>query len=218
MADIFDLFRQISKKESPSSTPVSRLIVGLGNPGEEYKNTRHNAGFLTVDALADSLGTHIDRMKFHALTAEATIGSERVLLVKPMTYMNNSGQAVAEAASFYKIPPERILVISDDISLAPGRMRVRRKGSAGGQKGLKSIIEHLGSEDFPRIRMGVGAKPHPDYDLADWVLSNFSKSEAEALKSAIDCAREGIRLIVSDKFDEAVQLCNSHVPTGKDPN
>lgn len=210
MADIFDLFRQIAKKESPSSAPVSRLIVGLGNPGEEYKNTRHNAGFLTVDALADHLGVHIDRMKFHALTVEAMIGSERVLLVKPMTFMNNSGQAVAEAASFYKISPEKILIISDDISLDPGKMRVRRKGSAGGQNGLKSIIAHLGTDEFPRIRMGVGAKPHPDYDLADWVLSNFSKNETEALNSAIVCAIEGIKLILADQFDKAMQLCNSH--------
>ena len=211
MADIFELFRQISKPAA-SVSPISWMIVGLGNPGEEYRNTRHNAGFLTVDAFAGSLGAHIDRMKYHALTTEVTVGDVRVLLLKPMTYMNESGVAVSEAASFYKIPSDHILVISDDISLAPGKLRLRRKGSAGGQKGLKSIIEHLGTEDFPRLRMGVGAKPHPDFDLADWVLSNFTKAETEALNGAIQCAHEGIRNILSNRFDDAVQLCNSYPP------
>lgn len=211
MADIFELFRQISKPQA-SSAPISWIVVGLGNPGEEYRNTRHNAGFLTIDALADQLGVHIDRMKFHALTAEANIGDARVLLLKPMTYMNESGVAVGEAASFYKIPSDHILVISDDISLSPGKLRLRKKGSAGGQKGLKSIIEHLGTEDFPRLRMGVGAKPHPDFDLADWVLSNFTKSEFELLNGAIQCACDGVRRILGDKFDDAVQLCNSYPP------
>ena len=201
MADIFELFRQISSNKNTTQAPISWIIAGLGNPGEEYRNTRHNAGFLTVDALADRLGAHIDRMKFHALTAEVTIGESRVLLLKPMTYMNESGVAVSEAAAFYKIPSDHILVISDDISLAPGKLRLRRKGSAGGQKGLKSIIERLGTENFPRLRIGVGAKPHPDYDLASWVLSNFSKSEMELLRGAIGCAEEGIRLILKDQFD-----------------
>ena len=209
MADIFDLFRQISKPSSPSA-PISWIVVGLGNPGEEYKNTRHNAGFLTIDALAESLGLHIDRMKFHALTTEATIGSTRVLLLKPMTYMNESGLAVSEAAAFYKIPADHILVISDDISLAPGKLRLRKKGSAGGQKGLNNIINRLGTEDFPRLKMGVGAKPHPDYNLADWVLSDFSKSEMDELRGAIQCAYGGIRMILDGKFDEAVQHCNSY--------
>lgn len=210
MADIFELFRQISSNKPQANAPIRWIIVGLGNPGEEYRRTRHNAGFLTVDAMADRLGIHIDRMKFHALTAEATIEETRVLLLKPMTYMNESGVAVSEAASFYKIPADHILVISDDISLAPGKLRLRRRGSAGGQKGLKSIIEHLGTEDFPRLRMGVGAKPHPDYDLAAWVLSEFTKEETEPLNSAIACAEQGIRLILNDQFDAAVQLCNSH--------
>ena len=210
MADIFELFRQISSNKNIAQSPISWIIVGRGNPGEEYRNTRHNAGFLTVDALAERLGAHIDRMKFHALTTEVTIGDSRVLLLKPMTYMNESGIAVSEAAAFYKIPADHILVISDDISLAPGKLRLRRKGSAGGQKGLKSIIERLGTENFPRLRMGVGAKPHPDYDLASWVLSNFSKSEMELLRGAIGCAEEGIRLILRDQFDNAVQHCNSY--------
>ena len=218
MADIFELFRQISSNKNIGQAPISWMIVGLGNPGEEYRNTRHNAGFLTVDTLADHLGVHIDRMKFHALTTEVTIGESRVLLLKPMTYMNESGLAVSEAASFYKIPSDHILVISDDISLAPGKLRLRRKGSAGGQKGLKSIIERLGTENFPRLRMGVGAKPHPDYDLASWVLSNFSKSETELLRGAIGCAEEGIRMILKDQFDNAVQHCNSYplIPTSSE--
>ena len=211
MADIFDLFRQISKPSTPSA-PISWIVVGLGNPGEEYKNNRHNAGFMTIDALAESLGLHIDRMKFHALTAEATVGNTRILLLKPMTYMNESGLAVSEASSFYKIPADHILVISDDISLAPGKLRLRKKGSAGGQNGLKNIINRLGTEDFPRLKMGVGAKPHPDYNLADWVLSDFSKNEMDDLRGAIQCAHSGIRMILDGKFDEAVQHCNSYPP------
>lgn len=212
MADIFELFRQISGKENTAAEPVTWLIVGLGNPGEEYRNTRHNAGFCAIDTLAEQCGIHIDRARFHALTAEVRLGGTRALLVKPMTYMNHSGLAVKEAAAFYKIPPEKILVFSDDINLAPGKIRVRRKGSAGGQKGLNSIIEQLGTEDFPRIRLGVGAKPHPDYDLADWVLSNFTEQEASALRAAAACASDGAKKILDGKFDEAVQLCNSFVP------
>lgn len=212
MADIFDLFRQISGKKEEQA-PVSWLIVGLGNPGEEYRFTRHNAGFLTVDEIARELGAAVDRMKFHALTGDANIGGVRALLMKPMTMMNASGIAVGEAAKFYKLPPERVLVISDDITLAPGRLRVRAKGSAGGHNGLKSIIEHLGSENFPRIRMGVGEKPHPDMDLADWVLSGFTEKERAAMHEAVPCVKEGIGYILRGEFDKAVQTCNSHKPT-----
>ncbi len=209
MADIFELFRQISGK-SEGSAPVSWLVVGLGNPGDEYRSTRHNAGFMAIDEIARGLGAPVDRMKFHALTGDVMIDGVRVLLMKPMTMMNASGIAVGEAAGFYKLPPERVLVVSDDITLAPGRLRVRAHGSAGGHNGLKSIIEHLGSENFPRIRMGVGEKPHPDMDLADWVLSNFTDSEKLQLHSAALCAEEGLKLILSGNFDRAVQLCNSH--------
>jgi PTH1 family peptidyl-tRNA hydrolase len=214
MADIFDLFRKIEKGGAAKSAPVSWLIVGLGNPGDNYRYTRHNAGFMTVDALAESLGVRLDRMKFHALTAEAQIGDCRVLLMKPTTFMNNSGIAVAEAASFYKIASDHILVISDDISLAPGKMRVRAKGSAGGHNGLKSIIEHLSTEEFPRLRMGVGAKPHPDYDLADWVLANFPKDDLTRINEAAKCAQDGIRKLLNGDLDSAVQICNSHKPSG----
>jgi len=158
---IFDLFRQIEKKEE-TSAPVSFMIVGLGNPGDKYRETRHNVGFVAVDHLAEGLGIKLDRAKFHALVGEGRIGDVRVLFMKPETYMNNSGVAVGEAASFYKLPPERILVLHDEISFEPGVIRIRRKGSAGGHNGLKSIIASLGSEDFPRIKIGVGKKPSPD--------------------------------------------------------
>ncbi len=212
MADIFDLFRQIASKKTENTGAVEWIVVGLGNPGEEYRNTRHNAGFLTIDAIADSLGVHIDRMRFHALTAEASLAGKKVLLLKPMTLMNASGTAVTEAAHFYKIPLERILVISDDINLDVARLRLRPSGSDGGQRGLKSIIACFGSNAFPRLRVGVGAKPHPDYDLASWVLSTFSKEELSALSSAAPTARAGIEKILSGDFDGAVQLCNSHRP------
>ena len=210
MADIFDLFRQIAKKEEPPKAPISHLVVGLGNPGDKYFNTRHNAGFLSIDYVAQTCGVRIDRSRFHALCAEAQIGSHRVLLMKPQTMMNLSGTAVGEAATFYKIAPENVIVLSDDITQAPGKIRVRRKGSAGGHNGLKDIIAHLGSDNFPRIRLGVGEKPHPDYDLAAWVLSEFTKSEQEALFGAFGCVQKGLGMILDGKFDDAMQLCNSY--------
>ena len=212
MADIFDLFKQIAKKEDSPKEPVSWLIVGLGNPGEKYRMTRHNAGFLTLDYLAEAWGVRIDRAKFHALCGEATVGAHRVLLMKPQTLMNASGLAVQEAAAFYKIAPDRILVISDDIAQAPGKMRVRRKGSAGGQKGLNDIIVCMGTDAFPRLRMGVGAKPHPDFDLAAWVLSEFGKADFEKLSATFPTAKEGVEKILSGDFDGAMQICNSFVP------
>lgn len=209
MADIFELFRQIAGNQ-PSAGGISWLVVGLGNPGDAYRSTRHNAGFMAIDEIARTLGTTVDRARFHALTGEATIGELRILLMKPMTMMNLSGQAVGEAARFYKLPPERVLVFSDDITLAPGRLRVRAKGSAGGHNGLKSIIEQLGSDAFPRIRMGVGEKPHPDMDLADWVLSSFTPDEKVLLHNACTCARVGMERILADDFPAAVQICNSY--------
>ncbi len=213
MADIFELFKQIAKKEEAPKEPITHLVVGLGNPGDKYFNTRHNAGFLAMDYIAQKCNARVDRSKFRALVGEATVGSHRVLLMKPQTLMNLSGTAVGEAASFYKIAPENIIVLSDDITQAPGRLRLRRRGSAGGQKGLNNIIETLGSEDFPRIRFGVGAKPHPDYDLAAWVLSEFSKDEQKLLFDCFSAAWEGLCLILDGKFDAAVQICNSHRPT-----
>ena len=212
MADIFDLFKQIAKKEEAPKEPVTWIIAGLGNPGEKYRMTRHNAGFLTLDAIAEKVGARIDRAKFHALCGETQIGAHRVLLLKPQTLMNASGTAVQEAAAFYKIAPDHILVISDDIAQAPGKMRLRKKGSAGGQKGLKDIITCMGTDAIPRLRMGVGEKPHPDYDLADWVLSNFTKKEQELLFGCFDSAWQGIQKLLDGDFDGAMQICNSHTP------
>ena len=170
------------------------LVVGLGNPGGEYQNTRHNAGFMAVDCIADALGVRITKIKYKALCATASYRGQKLLLLKPETFMNASGLAVEAAAHFYKIPPERVLVLFDDISLPVGKIRVRKSGSAGGHNGIKSIIGGLNSQSFPRVKIGVGAKPHPDYDLADWVLSNFTGPEdkliTEATARAADAALE----------------------------
>ena len=183
---------------------VDFIIVGLGNPGKKYEGTRHNAGFVAVEALAKRLGVRVDRVKFKALCGEAVIGDKKVLLMMPQTFMNNSGEAVREAAAFYKLPPERCLILCDDISLPVGTIRIRRKGSDGGQRGLRSIITLCGSEAFPRVKIGVGQKPHPDYDLAAWVLSKFTKDEAPLLLSAADRAAEAACLIVEGDIDEAM--------------
>lgn len=187
---------------------IEFLIVGLGNPGGKYEITRHNAGFLWADLFAESLNTEIKRLKYHALTAEVNIDGHRCLLMKPQTFMNNSGEAVSEAAKFYKIPLEKIIVVFDDISLPIGKLRVRRKGSAGGHNGIKSIIAHLGSENFPRVKLGVGAKPHPDYDLADWVLTSFKKEDFPALKEAMESACKAVELIVKGETDRAMNQYN----------
>lgn len=195
-------------KDTSRSGGIEFLIVGLGNPGGKYEITRHNAGFLCADLFAESMNTEIKRLKYHALTAEVNIDGHRCLLMKPQTFMNNSGEAVAEAAKFYKIPLEKIIVVFDDISLPIGKLRVRRKGSAGGHNGIKSLISHLGSENFPRVKIGVGAKPHPDYDLADWVLASFKKEDFPALKEAMVNAGEAIKLIVNGNTDKAMNLYN----------
>lgn len=195
-------------KDTSRAGGIEFLIVGLGNPGGKYEITRHNAGFLCADLFAESMNTEIKRLKYHALTAEVNIDGHRCLLMKPQTFMNNSGEAVAEAAKFYKIPLEKIIVVFDDISLPIGKLRVRRKGSAGGHNGIKSLIAHLGSENFPRVKIGVGAKPHPDYDLADWVLASFKKEDFPALKEAMVNAGEAIKLIVNGNTDKAMNLYN----------
>ena len=186
MANIFDLFKKIEKESATPAGPVTHLLVGLGNPGAQYTTTRHNAGFLALDAIAEELGVRVERARFKALTGEATLAGKRVLLLKPQTFMNLSGQAVREAAAFYHIDPAQIIVIYDDIHLPIGRLRVRGKGSDGGHNGIKSLIAELGSDAFPRIRVGVGERPDPAYDLADWVLSSFTPAEREAL--AANCA------------------------------
>lgn len=184
------------------------IIAGLGNPGAKYEMTRHNAGFLAIDMLAMKQNKEIKRLKFHALTCDAEIEGKKCLLMKPQTFMNNSGEAIGEAAKFYKIPPQNIIVLSDDISLDVGKIRIRRKGSAGGHNGLKSITAHLGSEDFPRVKIGVGKKPNAYMDLADWVLGRFPKELEPQLKEALENADGAISLIVQDKFDRAMNLYN----------
>ena len=211
MANIFDLFKQIASGKTAVTRPVEWLVVGLGNPGEKYARARHNAGFLAMDYLSQSAGNvKLDKLKFHALVGEATIADTRVLLMKPQTMMNLSGTAVKEAADFYKIAPDHVLILSDEIALAPGKLRLRKKGSAGGHDGLKDIIAKLGSEEFPRLRIGVGSPTHPDYDLVDWVLGEFPKEDQDALFSAFGCAARGVELVLAGRFDEAVNLCNSH--------
>ncbi len=191
-----------------SNGPVSWLIVFLGNPGPKYECTRHNAGFMTADAMAKKLGVSINKLRFKALTASADIGGEKVLLMKPQTFMNLSGEAVGEAARFYKVPPEHVIVVSDEVSLPLGKLRVRPKGSAGGHNGLKSIIAHLGSDAFPRIRLGVGAPPHPDYDMADWVLSVFRNQDLEDMLSASDRAAEAVITYITDGPERAMNKFN----------
>ena len=208
MANIFDLFKQISTDNDAKTLPVEYIVVGLGNPGEKYANTRHNAGFLSIDYIAEKKSVRIDRAKFKSLTATVEIGGKGVLLMKPQTFMNLSGEAVGQAARFYKLGADRIIVISDDISLDVGRLRVRRKGSAGGHNGLKSINEHLGTDAYPRVKVGVGEKPHPDFELADWVLSSFDKTELQKLAQIYPTVLSGIEKIVSGDVDGAMQICN----------
>lgn len=191
------------RKPAPTGA-VDWLIVGLGNPDKKYEGTRHNAGFAVVEALAEEHGVKVDRVKFKSLCGQAVIGGQKVLLMKPQTYMNNSGEAVREAASFYKLPPEKVLVVCDDISLSVGTIRLRRKGSDGGQRGLRSIITLCGSDLFPRIKVGVGQKPHPDYDLAAWVLSKFTKDESAPLLAAVKDAVGAAAMIVDGRMDEAM--------------
>ena len=191
-----------------NSGGVRWLIVFLGNPGPRYAFTRHNAGFLTGDALAEKLGVSVQRLRFRALTGQAEIAGQKVLLMKPQTMMNLSGDAVAPAAKFYKVPPERILVVSDEVSLPIGQIRIRKKGSAGGHNGLKSIIARLGSDQFPRIRVGVGAPPHPDYDMADWVLGAFQNQDAETIRAAAEAAAEACVSYIQDGPDKAMSKFN----------
>ena len=191
-----------------SGGAVDWLIVGLGNPGEKYENTRHNVGFLTVDELAERARVPVQKLKHRALTNTLEVGGVKVLLMKPQTYMNNSGEAVAPAAKFYKVPPEHILVVSDEIHLQPGRLRIRTKGSAGGHNGLKSIIAGLGTDVFPRIRIGVGAPPHPDYDMPDWVLGTPHGDDQIAVNDAAARAAEACAVYIRDGADRAMSRFN----------
>lgn len=188
---------------------VDFLIVGLGNPGPKYDKTRHNAGFRAMQALSDKLGCRVDRGKFQGLLGQCNYEGLKLILLMPQTFMNLSGDSVAQTARFYKLPPERVIVIYDDISLEPGRLRVRRSGSAGGHNGIKSIIAQLGSQEFPRVKIGVGAKPHPDYDLADWVLSTFSAQEEKALEDVWEKGAMAALTIATEGVERAAARFNS---------
>ena len=197
---MFDRFR------SPQG--VTWLVVFLGNPGAKYNGTRHNAGFMAADAMAKELNVAINKLRFKALTATVTIGGEKVLLMKPQTYMNLSGEAVGQAAKFYKISPEHVIVVSDEVAMPIGKLRIRKSGSAGGHNGLKDIIRHLGTQDFPRIRMGVGAAPHPDYDMADWVLSTFKNKDAEDMQALAERVSKAVQCYITEGPDRAMNKFN----------
>ena len=184
------------------------LIVGLGNPDRKYENTRHNCGWLALDHIAEKRGCKVNKIKYKSFVGQCVIAGKKVMLMKPTTYMNNSGQAVVEAMNFYKIKPENVIVIFDDVSLDVGKMRVRQKGSDGGQKGMRSIIYLSGSDEFPRIKIGIGAKPDPDWDLADWVLSKFTSDELKLLEKLFDNANEAVELIIEGKIDRAMNRFN----------
>ena len=198
----------IFKKKEFSSNSIEYIVVGLGNPGKQYEGTRHNAGFISLDYIADELGVKVNKIKFKSTVGEANISGKRCLLMKPSTYMNLSGQAVTEAMRFYKIPPQQVIVISDDISLDVGKIRIRRKGSDGGQKGLQNIIYLSGSDEFPRVKVGIGKKPHPDYDLKDWVLSRFTDKDKKLIAGRLPDIRGAVELIVSGDIDKAMNLYN----------
>lgn len=184
------------------------IVAFLGNPGLKYNGTRHNAGFMAAAAMEKKLGVSINKMRFKALTQTADIGGKKVLLMKPQTYMNLSGDAIAQAANFYKVPPERVIVVSDETALPIGRLRIRRGGSAGGHNGLKSVIARLGTDQFPRIRLGVGDKPHPDYDMADWVLSAFKGQDAADMELVAKKAADAVECYITEGADRAMNKFN----------
>lgn len=190
------------------SGPVKWIIAGLGNPGDKYFKTRHNAGFLAIDYISQKLQVNINKLKFKALCGDAVIGDNRVLLLKPQTFMNLSGEAIQEAAAFYKIPSERILIIFDDTSLPVGKLRIRPSGSDGGHNGIKSIILNLNKNTFPRIKIGIGQKPHPDYDLADYVIGEFSKDEQKIIFDCFESVYKSCELIVEGKIQQAMNQFN----------
>ena len=187
---------------------VSWLLVCLGNPGDQYENTRHNVGFMVADELAERAKAPIQKLKFKALTNTLTISGEKVLVMKPITYMNLSGEAARPAADFYKIPADHVLVVSDDTALAVGKLRIRKGGSAGGHNGLKSLIQHLGTDQFPRVRVGVGEKPHPDYDMADWVLGHFVGEDKKNIDKSVKRAADAIECIIKEGIEKGMNKFN----------
>ncbi len=208
MADIFDLFKKISSENAGASNPPEFIVAGLGNPGDKYTFTRHNAGFLAVDYISQKCGASVKQLKFKSLCGDCVIGGHRVILLKPQTYMNESGEAIRAAMDFYKIPPEKILVLVDDICQAPGRMRIRKSGSAGGHNGLKSVIEHLGCDSFPRIRIGVGEKPNKEYDLAAWVTGQIPEADREPMFKIFADSYDAVTYLLDGKFDDAMGKFN----------
>ncbi len=190
----------------------SWLIVGLGNPGREYEKTRHNAGFRALDILADQLNVKVDKLKYQGLYCQTNYKGNKLFLLKPQTYMNLSGRSVLQLSAYFNIPPQRIIVMFDDISLEPGRLRVRANGSAGGHNGIKSIIQEVGSQEFPRVKIGVGAKPHPNFELADWVLSTFSSLEEKALAVSLENAAKAALCIIEHGVPEAANRYNGSHP------
>lgn len=194
--------------------PIDFLVVGLGNPGKKYAHTRHNVGFDALDVMADEWSIDVKRSRFDALTGAGSAGGHKLLLMKPQTFMNLSGVSVQQAAAFYKLPAEKVLVLTDDVTQSPGTLRIRKNGSAGGHNGLKSIIAAIG-EDFPRIRIGVGERPHPDYDLADWVTGHFSPDDRKAVEARYTDVAKAALLVFEDKFDEAMGLYNGEGKPGR---
>ncbi|MDP4120731.1 MAG: aminoacyl-tRNA hydrolase [Bacillota bacterium] len=197
------------KQNFAPSGSVEYIIAGLGNPDRKYEETRHNAGFIVVETLASKLGVNIDRLKFKSLCTDCRLGGHRVLLMKPQTYMNNSGTAIVEAMNFYKIPPQNVIIIFDDVSLPVGKIRIRQKGSDGGQNGMKNIIYLTGSDQFPRVKIGIGGKPNPEWDLAAWVLSQFTADEYKEIMTAAEKAADAVEMIVNDETDKAMNMYNS---------
>lgn len=202
------MFKLFQNRNKNIAGPVDSIIVGLGNPGSKYESSRHNVGFMFIDRLAEKHGVRVNRIKFKGLTATAVIDGRKILLLKPSTFMNLSGQSVTQAMHFYKLPPEKVLVVFDDISLPVGKIRIRRKGSDGGQNGMKNIIYLSGFDTFPRIKIGIGAKPHPDYNLADWVLSSFNRQEYPGLVKALSDSVDAVPLIVGGDIDRAMSQYN----------
>lgn len=214
MADIMELFKKISSGSSSAETAGAPeyIICGLGNPGDKYARTRHNAGFLAMDYLSQKCNIPIKRVRFKSLVGEGMVDGKRVLFMKPQTFMNASGEAVKEAADFYKIPPERIIVFSDDVNFAPGCMRIRKSGSDGGQKGLRSIITLMNTDQFPRVRLGVGEKPSREYDMADWVLGKLSDADCKAMYPCLEATYDTILLIMAGKTEDAMGKFNGMKP------
>lgn len=194
--------------EKNTSAP-EYIVCGLGNPGSQYESTRHNVGFMTIDRLCERESLQCKKIKFKSLVGNAVLSGKNVLLMKPSTFMNKSGEALVEAMNFYKIPPKKVILIFDDISLDVGKMRIRQKGSHGGQNGVKNIIYLTGKDDFPRIKIGIGNKPHPDYDLASWVLSHFKKEEGKVLEKVLDDAVSSVILMLEGKAQDAMNKYNS---------